>query len=215
MIKLTKGMLIEYSTAIPPLIVEFEFNVESFSRSRTITIGGNKTDAGRGGYSFKYPTDAGRAAQGSSPEPETLSLTTLLDATDRMNAGEPIATKSGVQPEIDSLRSMLEPKLSATGGARLLASLDATGILALDSKETISPIIFVWGARMLPVFLTSVKVDESAHLPNLLPYIAKATISMQVIETDNPFYQLETLRQIKSAATNTVRTGGAALSRIF
>ena len=215
MIKFTKGMLIEYSTTFPPLIVEFEFNVETLSRDRSISLGGNQTDAGRGGYSFTGPKDAVRASQGTNPQAETISIKTLLDATDRMNAGEVVATKQGVQPEIDSLRAMLEPKMMVTGGARLLASVDRSGLLALDSKETVSPIIFAWGVRLLPVFLTSVKVDEKAHLPTLLPYIAEATITMQVIETNNPIYQLETMRQIKSAGTNTLRTGGAVLSRIF
>ena len=215
MIKYTKGMLIEYSTTVPPLIVEFEFNVEKLSRDRSISMGGNQTDAGRGGYSFTSPTDAVRASQGTSPQAETISIKTLLDATDRMNAGEEIASRQGVQPEIDSLRAMLEPKIMVKSGARLLASVDTSGLLALDSKETISPIIFAWGVRLLPVFLTSVKVEEKAHLPTLLPYIAEATVAMQVIETNNPFYKLETMRQIKSSGTNTLRTGGAVLSRIF
>jgi len=215
MIKMTKGILIEYSTNIPPLAVEFEFNVQSFSRSRTISVGGGEAEASRGGYSFTSQMDGMRAALGSSLAPETFSFTTLLDATDRMNDGDPIATRFGIQPEIDSLRSMLEPKTHASGGARVLASLNNAAGLALESSESISPIIFVWGIRLLPVFLTSLKIDEKSHLPNLLPYVAEATVSMQMIESDNPFYKFETLRQMQSSMTNTARVGAEMLARIF
>jgi hypothetical protein len=67
-------------------------------------------------------------------------------------------------------------------------------------------LLLVWGTHILPVFLTSVEVTEEAHLPSLIPYRAKATLSMQIIEGNNPFYQVEKVRQVLGAALNTGRT---------
>lgn len=215
MVKATRGLLIEYALAIPPLALSFEFNPQSISRTRNVTINTGQTSATRGGYDFAFPTETARASQGVSMEPETFSVTILLDGTDRMDEGEPIATAFGIQPEIDTLRSMVEPKTQGPGGVQLLSSLGLGGSSAIASREFASVILFIWGLRILPVFLTSVQVEEKAHMPSLLPYRAEATLQMQVIESGNPFYDVETLRQVVSSAVNTGRLGAEAVAGIF
>lgn len=215
MIKVTKGLLIEYALAIPPLALAFDFNPQSISRTRTVTITSGSTPATRGGYDFVLPTEVARASQGVSMDPESFSIKILLDATDRMDEGEPIATAFGIQPEIDTLRSMVEPKSQGPGGVQLLASLGAGGDCAVSNRDHASVLLFVWGFRILPVFLKSVQIDEQAHLPSLLPYRAEATLQMQVIESSNPFYNVETLRQVVSSAVNTVRVGADLVAGIF
>lgn len=215
MIKVTKGLLIEYALAFPPLALAFDFNPQTISRTRAVTITAGSTPATRGGYDFVLPTETPRAAQGVSMEPESFSIDILLDATDRMDEGEPVATAFGVQPEIDTLRSMVEPKSQTPSGVQLLASLGAGGDSAISHREHASVLLFVWGLRILPVFLKSVRLEEQAHLPTLLPYRAKATLEMQVIESNNPFYDLETLRQVLGSALNTVRLGADLVAGIF
>lgn len=215
MANVMRGLLVEYAIAIPPLAISFEFNPQSLRRTRTVTVTTSQAPAARGGYDFALPTESARAAQGVSMEPEHFSLAILLDATDRMNAGEQVATMMGVQPEIDTLRSMVEPKSQGPGGVQLLARLGMGASGALASREFASVIIFVWGARVLPVFLTSVEIEEQAHLPSLFPYRAEANLSMQVIESTNPFYMLETLRQFASSALNTARLGTEAVTGMF
>ena len=68
---------------------------------------------------------------------------------------------------------------------------------------------------MLPVFLTSVQVEETAHLPTLIPYRANVELSCTVIEGNNPFYQVEKIRQLAGAAVNAVDTAASALSFSF
>jgi ferritin len=72
-------------------------------------------------------------------------------------------------------------------------------------------VLFIWGTHILPVFLTSIRVEESAHLPSLAPYRATVQLTMQVIEGNNPFFKVEKVRQVISAALNTGRTIGAAI----
>ncbi|MFZ5447963.1 MAG: hypothetical protein ACOZFS_04925 [Thermodesulfobacteriota bacterium] len=206
MLNTTKGMLVEYALSLPPLILVFEFNPQSLTRSRTITLRTGNAPGTRGGYDFALPTETARVAQGVTVQPESFSIEILLDATDRMNEGEPVATQFGIQPELDTLRTMVEPKSQGPGGLQTLASLGFGGERAFQRSESASVLLLVWGSHILPVFLTSVQITEEAHLPSLVPYRAKATLSMQVIEGNNPFYQVEKVRQVVGAALNTGRT---------
>lgn len=206
MLNTVKGMLIEYALAIPPLVLVFDFNPQSLTRSRTITLRTGSAPGTRGGYDFSLPTETARVAQGVTVQPESFTMEILLDATDRMNEGDPTATQFGVEPELDTLRSMVEPKAQGPGGLQTLASLGLGGQRAFQRSESASVLLLVWGSHILPVFLTSIRVTEEAHLPSLIPYRARASLTMQVIEGNNPFYQVEKVRQVVGAALNTGRS---------
>jgi hypothetical protein len=216
-IKLTKGILLEYALSLPPLALVFEFNPQSLSRTRTITLRTGSAPGTRGGYDFTLPTETPRVAQGATAEPETLDLTILLDATDRMNDGDAIAGSLGVEPELATLRSMVEPKTQGPAGLQVLARLGAGSPRAFQRAEHASVLLFIWGTHVLPVFLTSVRFEEKAHLPSLIPYRAEATLSLQVIEGNNPFYLVEQVRLVAMAAINLAQTvaGSASFSFSF
>ena len=215
MINTTKGMLVEYALSIPPLVLVFEFNPRSLSRTRSVTLPTGTAPGTRGGYDFTLPTETPRASQGVQAQPETFSIQVLFEASDRMDQGDPIATTFGIEPELDTLRTMVEPKSQGPGGLQMLASLGLGGGRAFQRSESASVLLFVWGTHILPVFLTSVQVEEQAHLPSLVPYRAEVTLSMQVIEGNNPFYAVEKLRQIVGAALNTGSTVAGALSGLI
>jgi len=215
MINVTKGFLIEYALSIPPLVLVFEFNPQTLGRNRSITVTTGSTPATRGGYDFTLPTETPRVAQGVSVEPENFSVDILLDATDRMEKGDPIAGTFGVEPELDTLRTMVEPKSQGPGGFQMLSSLGLGGARAFQRSETASVLLFVWGTHALPVFLKGIDVTETSHLPSLIPYRASVKLSMQVIEGNNPFYAAEKIRQVMGAAMNTVGTVGTAIGGLF
>lgn len=215
MINVMKGVLVEYSLMLPPLVLVFEFNPENIIRTRSITINTGNTPATRGGYDFALPTETARVAQGVSMQPEQFDITILLDATDRMDQGNKVAGTFGVEPEISTLRSMVEPKAQGPLGVQSLSGLGFGGNRAFQRDEHASVLLFVWGTRVLPVFITSVKIDEKAHLPSLVPYRAEATLSMQVIEGNNPFYEVEMIRQIAGAALNTGQTVATSIGSLF
>lgn len=212
MLNTTKGILVEYALAIPPLVLVFDFNPQSLTRTRTITLKTGNAPGTRGGYDFLLPTETPRVAQGVTVDPESFSLEILLDATDGMNDGDVIATTFGIGPQLDTLRSMVEPKSQGPAGLQTLSSLGLGGDRAFQRGESASVLLLVWGTHILPVFLTSVQVTEEAHLPSLVPYRAKATLSMQIIEGNNPFYQVEKVRQVLGAALN---TGHTVIGAIF
>jgi hypothetical protein len=173
----SKGMLVEYGLSLPPLALIFDFNPQQISRSRSVTIRTGNAPGARLGYDFLTPLDAPRAAQGVELQGESISVTILLDATDKMLEGDAIAAQFGVQPQIDTLRSI---------------------------QETASVLIFAWGLQFLPVFLTGVSQNETMHLPSLHPYRAEMTLNMQVIESNNPFFLAEKVRQTAMTALNAV-----------
>jgi hypothetical protein len=210
MLKVTKGVLIEYALALV-----FEFNPRTLSRTRTITVQTGSAPGTRGGYDFTLPTDTPRVAQGVTIQPEQFTMQILIDATDRLNDGNAIASQFGIEPELDTLRSMVEPKAQGPGGFQMLSSLGLGSPRAFQRHETASVLLFVWGTHVLPVFLTSVQIEATDHLPSLVPYRATASLTMQVIEGNNPFYQVEKVRQVISAAMNTVQTVSAALGGLF
>jgi hypothetical protein len=216
MVNVTRGFLIEYALSVPPLMLSFEFNPETLSRNRTINITLGSTAATRGGYDFTLPTETARVAQGVSVEPESFDIEILLDATDRLDTGnDPIAKQFGIEPELDTLRTMVEPKTQGPGGVQVLSGLGFGGARAFQRNETPSVILFVWGTHVLPVFLKGVDVAQTAHMPSLIPYRATVTLTMQVIEGNNPFYTVEKARQVVGAALNTGRTVAAGIGGLF
>ncbi|MDI5920391.1 hypothetical protein QLQ86_06290 [Halomonas sp. LR5S13] len=198
----TKGVLFEYGLSIPPLALVFDFNPQSISRSRTVTIKTGDAPGNRTGYDFLSPLETTRVAQGVELAAEGFSIDILLDATDRMAAGNDVAAMFGVQPQIDTLRSMVEPKSQGPGGLQTLSSLGIGGARAFERQETASVLIFAWGLQLLPVFLTGVTQKEALHLPNLMPYRAEMGLTMQVIESNNPFTMADKVRQTAMTALN-------------
>jgi hypothetical protein len=198
----TKGVLFEYGLSLPPMALVFDFNPQTISRSRTITIKSGDAPGNRTGYDFLTPIDTSRVAQGVEMAAESFSVDILLDATDKMSSGDTVAAMFGVQPQIDTLRSMSEPKTQGPPGVQTLSSLDQSGAGASTRQETASVLIFAWGLQLLPVFLTGVSQKEALHLPNLMPYRAEINLSMQVIESRNPFMLADKVRQTAMTALN-------------
>src|SRR5262249_49754150 len=144
-LKVQRGVLVEYANTPTPLRLEFEFNPASITRTRAITVRTGGAPGTRGGYDFSDVKEVVRAAQGVTVNAESFTANILLDATDRMNAGDPIATQYGVQPEIDVLRSMVEPKIQTPDGARTLAALGEGNSRAFARDEYASVLLFTWG----------------------------------------------------------------------
>lgn len=209
-----KGFLLEYGLSLPPLVLVFEFNPQTLSRSRSIQLPSSPAPGFRG-YDFTLPTDTPRVAQGVSVNEEEFSVEVIFDASYRMNDGDPIASTLGVEPELDTLRSMVEPKSQGPAGLQVLSSLGLGESRAFQRDEHASVLLFAWGTHVLPVFLTSIQVEEKLHLPTLIPYRANANLSFRVIEGNNPFYQVEKVRQLVGAGLNLASTISGSVSFSF
>lgn len=194
-----QGALIEYADTSTPLELHFEFNPTTITRTRAITLPTGGAQGTRGGYDFQSKSETARAAQGVTVNPESFSVKILLDATDRMNADDAQAAQNGVQPELDIIRSMIEPKIQTPDGARTLAAIGQGNQRAFAREQHVSVLLFTWGVHTLPVFMTQAQIELKEFLPNLVPYRAEATLTLQIIESKNPFYVDELKRQFSSA----------------
>jgi len=194
-LRVTRGVLTEYIDGANPLELHFEFNPATITRSRAIEIAYDG-EGQTGPSDFENAAEATRVAQGATVKAESFTLKILLDATDRMNANDSDAGTRGVQPELDILYSMIEPKLQAPEGATTLAALSEDGG---DSQPFPSVLLFTWGEQVWPVFMTQVQFEVKAYLPSLVPYRAEATLTLQVIQSRNEFYTAEIERMFNSA----------------
>lgn len=210
-----KGALVEYGLSLPPLALIFQFNPETISRSRTITVTTGNAPGTRGGYDFTTPMETPRVAQGVEPQKQSFGIDVLFDATEALDEGDAIAQAFGIQPQIDTLKSMVEPKTQGPAGLQVLSSLGLGGSRAFQRQEHASVLLFIWGIQVLPVFLTGVTINEVAHLSSLLPYRANVQLTMEVIEGNNPFYTVDKLRQTAGAALNLGQTVGSVLGGLL
>ncbi|MHC4308368.1 MAG: CIS tube protein [Planctomycetota bacterium] len=197
-LKVVRGLLREFTSADNPLELHFEFNPSTITRTRSVDIKFGEGQATTGGRDFHSPSEVPRVTQGATVKAESFTVKILLDATDRMNAGDKDAQTKGVQPELDILYYMIEPKLQAPGGATTLAALGEGGSIC-QSHPYPSVLEFHWGDQVLPVLMTQLQFDVKAYLPSLLPYRAEATLTLQIIQSDNDFYNNEMKRVFASA----------------
>lgn len=195
-LNVTRGVLKEHTGGDNPLELHFEFNPSSITRSRAIEIESGEGQATAGGPDFSGTGEITRVAQGATVKAESFTLKILLDATDRMNSDDSDANSKGVQPEMDILYSMVEPKLQTPDGASTLAALSEEGS---DTQPYPSVLLFSWGKQVLPVFMTQVQFEVKAYLPTLVPYRTEATLTLQVIQSRNDYYTREVARMFNSA----------------
>ncbi len=197
-LKVVRGYLKEYTNADKPLELHFEFNPSTITRTRSVEVKFGEGQSMTGGRDFSQVSEVPRVTQGATVKAESFTVKILLDATDRMNAGDKDAQTKGIQPELDILYSMVEPKLQAPDGATTLAALGEGGSSA-SAQPYPSVLEFHWGDQILPVLMTQMQFDVKAYLPSLLPYRAEVTLTLQIIQSANPFYTPEIRRVYASA----------------
>jgi len=193
-----RGILREYTNTDKPLELYFEFNPSTITRTRSVEIKFGEGQATTGGRDFHDPSEVPRVTQGATVKAESFTVKILLDATDRMNAGDQDAQNNGVQPELDILYYMIEPKLQTPEGASTLAALGEGGSIC-QLQPYPSVLEFHWGDQVLAVLMTQMQFDVKAYLPSLVPYRAEATLTLQIIQSDNDFYNKEINRVFASA----------------
>lgn len=190
--KLLKGAFVEYGLSIPPLIVTFQFNPITISRSRsnTFSVPGGEEGTLRQWHQGKSDLTEIRDLQHVQIGEETItSLEIRFDATDKMNEGDPIATQFGIAPQLSTLELMMYPKGESLLGQALSSLLGSSGGFSFTGDEKPPMVLFVLGRkRVLPVNITSMIIEEQEFTPDLNPIRARVTVGLTVIEGENPVY---------------------------
>jgi hypothetical protein len=137
---------------------------------------------------------------------ETIKLDVEIDATDQLEEAAPLATATGIYPQLSALEMLLYPK-----SARVIAN---TALLAVGTLEVIPPTgpltLLIWGLkRVLPVRLTDFSITEEAHDVSLNPIRARVSLGLRVLSYNdlsitNPAYYVFLTHQIVKETMATI-----------
>ena len=178
---LQKGALVQLVKDIVgvvlPNVVLFQYNPEKLSH--TITP-----------WNPQEVDQTQRGAQMPLVQPfnpkESFSLSLELDATDALEAGNPVAIVEGVAPQLAALKKLTYPSRGLFGDLVGSATALAGGASCKVERATVPVVLFVWGpGRILPVRLTSFSVEETLYSPFLKPLHATVSLGLEVITPDN------------------------------
>lgn len=200
MSKSVRGVLLEFNLNSDAIVLPFQYNPESLTRTRGTDLTVNNTPGTGLSFAFATPMQTPRIMQAASLQDETLSVELIFSMGDYMDREGWNPGETGLQPVLDSLRLLVEPRSQKIGGLRVLSELGVGGVRAFDRDVSPSVVLFIWGREILPVVLNTVSYTVDEFLPSLAPVKCKAQISMQLIEAHNPFIFADRLRQQVSAS---------------
>ncbi len=200
--KILRGAFVEYGLNLPPLIVVFQFNPVQLARNHRLgfDVPAGVNQSGDGVEKSTSPASSLRdihqkqrdllkirEEQQVTVEEETISFEIRLDATDKLNEGDPVAGLFGIAPQLATLEAMVYPKSESILGG-LLPDLSIGGFSFTKSDKP-PMILFIWGRiRMLPVNIDSMNITETEFNTFLEPIRATVSVSLTVIEGRNTFY---------------------------
>ena len=164
-----RGAIVAVDPLSPrPRAVVFQYNPDTVARTLRPRTGG-------GGQQQAAAADAHRIW--GAPV-ETVSMTIDVDATDQLEAGDPVAAASGITPQLALLELLLYPSSALVTANTLLLLTGTIEILPPESPLT----ILVWGpGRAVPVRLDGLTVTEKAFDTALFPTRAEVELSLQVL----------------------------------
>ena len=150
-------------------IITLQYNSDTLSR----------TLAPKG---LKESGDRSEALRLTGPAVETIKLEAEIDATDQLEAADPLATQLGIHPQLAALEMLVHPS-----SAQLFSNNDRArgGVLEIIPMETLLT-LFIWSKnRIVPVRLTDFSITEEAFDTALNPIRAKVSLGMRVLSVDD------------------------------
>lgn len=151
-------------------IIRLQYNPDTLTRSFQIrSVGGEGANS----------ADAMRL---TGPPVESYKLDAEIDATDQLEVAEAIAVKTGIQPMLAALETIVYPNSTLMTANAIIAHIGTIEILPMESALT----LFVWNKhRIVPVRLTELSITEEAFDVNLNPIRAKVSLGMRVLSVDD------------------------------
>jgi hypothetical protein len=208
--KILRGAFVEFGISLPPLIVVFQFNPLTITRTRTASVNQLETPGKDRASNEDFIKQIGakkliknlRNGQLLTVGPQTLGFDIRLDATDKLNDGDTITEQFGIAPQLSTLELMMLPKSqSLLGGAvaALLGGSTNSFSFADDSKNP--PVtLFIWGRKkVMPVNIKNMSIKEEEFSVDLNPIRATVTVSLEAIEGPNaPYLYTKALTEVMS-----------------
>jgi hypothetical protein len=170
--KILKGAFINLGAGLLgglPNIVIFQFNPERVTRTMSLV---------------QPPAPSrGTGSANSQNQPDqpsgTISFTLRLDASDQLAKSDPLAAASGILPALAAIELLMVPAGSLTIN---LASLGGGPKPYQLAPSRLPTVLFFWGpARILPVTVNSLTVNEMEYDTLLNPVRAEVNVSLQAL----------------------------------
>lgn len=223
--RILRGAFVEYGLSLPPLFVVFQFNPVELTRARSLTFsppgeaGARPAPATAGGAQPAQPLTPPlgmrewhqkqddlstiQKLQKVTVQEETISFDIRLDATDKMEEGDPIAATFGVLPQLATLELMAYPKQESVLAKALGSLLGSSSGFSFTRRENPPLVLFIWGhKRVLPVNITSLSIRETEFSTLLDPVRATVTVSLTVIEGKDPVFTYSKVAKEVSSVLN-------------
>ncbi len=211
--KILRGAFVEFGISLPPLIVVFQFNPASISRTRSSHVAPPRTsrtttEAQSATFIKQITSTKGhsliefRNGQKIIVQPETFSFDIRLDASDKLDQGDTITEQFGIAPKLSTLELMMLPKAQSLLGGAISALLPAKAknFAFFDTGNNPPIILFVWGRKKtIPVNITSMQIKEEEFSVDLNPTRATVSVSLEAIEGANlPFLYTQAMKEVMS-----------------
>lgn len=196
--RVVKGALVGFDPLRPvPSVIVFQYNPETLTRTVQAQASG---DGGARSEAMRL----------KGAPVETIKMEVEIDATDRLEQGDPLAASTGIHPQLAALETLLYPRSELV--------IANTVLLALGTLEILPPVgpltLLVWGLkRVLPVRITELSITEEAHDPGLNPVRARVSLGLRVLSYNdlsltNPGYSIFLVHQMAKEAM--ARTGSVS-----
>jgi hypothetical protein len=169
---LLKGgiVLVDYDTGAVQRVIPLQYNPETLTR--TLQVQGVGPESGPHVDQMRL----------KGPPIETFKLEAALDATDQLDTGDPLATASGIQPQLAALETVIYPTSTQLQQANAQAQSGTLEIVPMDAPLT----LFVWSKdRIVPVKITEFSITEEMFDSNLNPIRAKVSLGLRVLTIDD------------------------------
>lgn len=175
--RILRGAFVEHGISVPPLFVVFQFNPIQLTRNRSLTYAppsGGPASL-RDFHKISDDLDEIRDEQIVTVQEETIGFEIRLDASDKLDEGDPITEQFGISPQLSTLELMVHPKNESLIGQ--------AGGYSFTRKPNPPLVLFIWGRkRVLPVNINSLNITETLYSADLNPTRATVSVSLTVIE---------------------------------
>jgi hypothetical protein len=169
---LLKGglVLVDYDTGAVQRVIPLQYNPETLTR--TLQVQGVGPESGPHVDQMRL----------KGPPIETYKFEASIDAADQLDAGDPVTSASGIQPQLAALETVIYPTSAQLQQAYAMAQQGTLEIVPMDAPLT----LFVWSKeRIVPVKITEFSITEEMFDSNLNPIRAKVSIGLRVLTIDD------------------------------
>lgn len=169
---LLKGglVLVDYNTGAVRRLIPLQYNPETLTR--TLQVQGVGPESGPHVDQMRL----------KGPPIETFKLEAELDAADLLETGDPLATASGIQPQLAALETVIYPTSTQLQQANALTRAGMLEIVPMDAPLS----LFVWSKeRVVPVKVTEFSITEEMFDSSLNPIRAKVSLGLRVLTIDD------------------------------